>query len=113
VKKLFLIVAFLLLAAPAWAAHTVTLSCTLPADWVAGSSGINFFRGTSAGAETTTPINSTPVTSCAFTDPNVVAGQTYYYTAVQVVSGLTSAKSNETNATVLPYAPSGLTATAN
>ena len=107
-----LIFILLMVCGSAFAAHTVTLSCTLPSDFGAGS-GINFYRGTAAGAEAATPINSTPATTCAFTDPNVVAGQTYYYNATQVVGTLTSPKSNEANETVLPYSPPNFTAVAN
>jgi hypothetical protein len=103
----------LALCVPAMAAgHTVTLSCTLPADWLTGD-GINFYRGTAAGAEGITAINSTPATTCAYTDSNVVAGQTYYYVGTHLANGKESVKSNEANATVLPFAPSGMTAVAN
>lgn len=104
--------ALLVACAPAFGAHTVTLSCTLPSDWGANS-GINWFRGTAAGAEATAPINSTPTTVCAYTDANVIAGQTYFYNATQVVGTLQSPKSNEVSTTVLPYAPLSVTAVAN
>lgn len=101
-----------LLAVPALAAHSVALSCTLPSDWTVNS-GINFYRGSTAGGQTTTPINAAPATTCALTDSNVQAGQTYYYTAIQVVGALQSGPSSEAKATVVPYPPSGLTAVAN
>jgi len=108
----FVICAICAICGPAFAAHSVVLSCTLPSDW-GPNSGINWFRGTAAGGEAPAPINSTPTTTCGYTDFNVVAGQTLFYNATQVVGTLQIVKSNEVNATVLPYAPTGVTATAN
>jgi len=111
------ILALFLLCGSAFAAHSVVLSCTLPSDWGANS-GINWFRGTAAGAESATPMNPTPLTptssaTCTYTDANVVAGQTLFYVATQVVGTTSSVKSNEVSGTVLPYAPVLLPPTVN
>lgn len=68
----------------------------------------NVFRGTSPGAENTTPLNSSPIASTTFTDSTVSLGNTYFYVvqAVETNSGLvlTSANSNEVSA-IFPPAP--------
>jgi len=93
--------------------HSVTLQgCT---DATAGVS-FNFYRGTSAGAESTTPLNATPQATCSFVDTTVVANAVYYYTAKAYLAtaappGL-SGPSNEITVTIppdaTPPAPTGL-----
>jgi len=67
-----------------------------------GIAGYNVYRGTTAGGESTTPLNSSPVSGAAFVDENVQAGQHYFY----VVAGVDSngnpltPDSNEASATV-------------
>jgi hypothetical protein len=80
-------------------AHDVILSWT-----ASGSSGVvgyNIFRGTASGKESTTRLNSSPITGTTYTDSNVIAGQTYYYMITSVSSsGTQSGDSGEVSATV-------------
>src|SRR4029077_2337968 len=76
--------------------------------------GYNIYRGTSPGAESSTPL-ATGVTTTSFTDPTVVNGTTYYYTVAAVNAVGTSQPSNEANATpqaTVPGQPTGLVASA-
>jgi hypothetical protein len=80
--------------------HDVILSWTESAS--PGVAGYFVYRGTSAGGEAPTPLNSTPINGASFTDESVTAGATYYYVATAVASdGVTqSVASNEASATV-------------
>ncbi len=87
--------------------------------WVAGTgtiTGYNIFRGTTVGGESTTPLNSSPLSSSAtsFQDTTVTAGTTYFYVVKAVDSTVSSASSNEATATATlqPGAPTLLTPTA-
>jgi hypothetical protein len=82
--------------------------------------GYNVFRGTVSGAESTTPLNSSPITSTTYTDSTVTLGSspiTYFYVvkAVETAGGVTvaSGPSNEASATFpgIPAAPASLGAT--
>jgi hypothetical protein len=80
--------------------------------------GYNVYRGVAAGAESATSINATPIDvgttgTLSFTDTNVVAGQTYYYTVRATLGGVVSAASSEVSATVPLAVPTGLTASAS
>ena len=72
--------------------------------WTAstGAASYNVYRGTSTGAESTTPL-STGLTGTSFTDSTAANGTTYYYTVAAVNANGTSAMSNEASAT--PAAP--------
>jgi hypothetical protein len=78
-------------------AHWVALSWTASA-----TSGVtyNVFRGTSSGAESTTPLNTTAISGTTYSDANVTSGQTYYYTVEAVNSAGSSAPSNEASAAI-------------
>jgi fibronectin type 3 domain-containing protein len=79
--------------------HDVMLSWTASAS--SGVAGYNIYRGTTSGGESSTALNSTPVTGDTYTDENVTAGATYYYVVMAVSSGgVQSAASNEADATV-------------
>jgi fibronectin type 3 domain-containing protein len=66
-----------------------------------GVTGYYVYRGTTSGAESSTPLNSTPVSGTAFTDESVTAGTTYYYVVKAVSSGDTeSAASTEVSVAV-------------
>jgi hypothetical protein len=82
--------------------HDVILSWT--ASPTSGVVGYYVFRGTTAGGESTTPLNSSPATTINLTyvDSNVTANTTYYYVVTAVASdGVTqSAPSNEASAHV-------------
>ena len=79
--------------------HDVILTWTASA--TSGVTGYNVYRGTASGKESTTPLNSLPITGTTYTDTNVTAGQIYYYmiTAIRS-SGEMSADSGEVSATV-------------
>ena len=74
--------------------------------WVASSTagvtGYNVYRGTTSGGESSTPLNSTPISATIYYDENVKAGVTYYYVLRTVGPADTalSAPSNETVVTV-------------
>ena len=80
--------------------HRVTLV------WIASSTsavvGYNVYRGTAAGAENSSPVNSTPINGPGYTDENVAAGASYYYVfkAVEANGTTQSAASKEASATV-------------
>lgn len=84
--------------------HVVILSWT--ASVTPGVAGYWVYRGTTAGGESSTPLNPTMVTGSVSTfvynDTAVTAGATYYYVVTAVASdGVTqSADSNEVSATV-------------
>jgi fibronectin type 3 domain-containing protein len=80
--------------------HDVILSWT--ASTTTGVTGYNVYRGTTSGGESSTPLNSTPISATTFTDEGVTAGTEYYYQVTSVTSnGSTqSAASPETTAVV-------------
>jgi hypothetical protein len=61
-------------------------SSSVPLSWTASNStgvtGYRIYRGSS-----TTPLNSTPVTTTSYTDTTVAAGTTYSYTVTAIGSG--------------------------
>jgi fibronectin type 3 domain-containing protein len=65
-----------------------------------GATSYNIYRSTTSGGEGTTPY-ATGVTSASYTDSNVTAGTTYYYTIVAVDSAGNSLASTEVSATPL------------
>jgi fibronectin type 3 domain-containing protein len=82
------------LAADSSVPGQVSLTWTAPAGTL---TGYNVYRGTSAGGESTSPLNSTPLGAgvTSYVDSSVVAGNSYYY-VVQAVNGpVASASSNE------------------
>ena len=95
--------------------------------WIASPDGAanptlayNIYRGTTAGGEGSTPINSTPVaagcsntSTCTYTDTPVTLGVTYYYTLKATMGGAVSASSNEISFTVPIAPPSGLSCKSN
>ncbi len=94
---------------------TVTLSWSAPAS-NGGSvvTGYNVYRGTSAGAEASTPVASN-VAGTGFTDTGLANGTTYFYRVAAVNAVGTSPTSNEASATpraTVAGAPTALTATA-
>ena len=78
----------------------------------AGATSYDVYRGTSTGAESSTPIAT--VTGAAYVDTSVTNGTAYFYTVAAVNLAGMSGPSNEASATPLPPAPSaptGLSAT--
>jgi fibronectin type 3 domain-containing protein len=88
--------------------QTVALAGTATHDviltWSAspGAAGYDIYRGSSSGGESSTPLNSAPVTGPSYTDTTVQAGQTYYYkiTAVAANGSTQSGSSSEASVTV-------------
>jgi hypothetical protein len=79
--------------------HDVVLTWTSSPS--SGVSGYDIFRGTTSGGESTTPLNSSPVSGANYVDANVTAGTTYYYVVTAVASsGTQSPASNEASAAV-------------
>jgi fibronectin type 3 domain-containing protein len=80
--------------------HDVIL--TWNASTTPGIAGYNVYRGTSSEGESSTPLNSTPLSGATFTDSNVTAGGQYSYVVTAVASdgSSQSANSNEVSATV-------------
>ena len=63
----------------------VTLSWDPPAsDGGPSASGYNVYQGTSAGGETGTPVNHSPVTSTSYQVTGLTNGSTYYFTVKAV-----------------------------
>jgi endoglucanase Acf2 len=88
----------------------IDLSWTAPSGTV---TGYYVYRGTSAGAESATPLNSSPVTATTFRDTTVAAFTTYFYTVRAVNTGGASAASSEANATTATDLALGAPATAS
>jgi titin len=80
--------------------HDVILTWT--ASPTAGILGYNIYRGTTAGGESTTPLNSTPVNATTYVDTTVTAGIKYFYVVTAVAGNGTTqgSPSNEASATV-------------
>jgi len=76
---------------------TVTLSWTAPTG-TTGTITYNVFRGTSAGAESTTPI-VTGLSGLSYTNTGLTNGTTYYYYVKSVSGTAASTASNEASAT--------------
>jgi hypothetical protein len=56
------------------------IQLTWAASTSAGVTGYNIYRGTAAGGESSTPLNTGgPVSGLSFADTNTVSGTTYYY----------------------------------
>lgn len=121
-KTISLLIATVMLAATAALAqsgHGVNLNWTAPTVIPTGAY-INIYRGTAAGGEAPTAINSTGInpTALAFTDSNVLANTKYFYIARECDIDLATSKevcsspSNEASATV-PLGSADLTAPAS
>ncbi|MCX6628088.1 MAG: DUF1800 family protein [Candidatus Solibacter sp.] len=82
----------------------VTLSWTA----VAGAASYNIFRGTAAGAESTTAI-ATGVTGATYTNTGLTNGTAYFFKVAAVNAGGVSPLSNEATATPAPPAPAAPT----
>src|SRR6266487_2473446 len=92
----------------------VTLSWAAPAsDGGSPVSGYNVYQGTSAGGETGTPVNGSPVTATSYTVTGLVNGITYYF-KVTAVNGVGEGPGAEVKAVpvTVPDAPAGLVAVA-
>jgi fibronectin type III domain protein len=73
--------------------------------WAAAAgtiTGYNIYRGTTAGGESTTPLNSTPLSAStlSFHDTTALPGNTYYYTVKALDSPILGTASNEVSLTM-------------
>ncbi len=95
------------LTAAAGTGSQVNLSWTAPTSGTV--TGFNVYRGTSAGGESTTPLNATPLPAgtSAYADATALPGNTYFYTIKALDGPAASAASNEAS---LAVAASGTTA---
>jgi fibronectin type 3 domain-containing protein len=78
----------------------------------AGATSYNIYRGSTSGGEGQTPYR-TGVSSSSFVDTGVVSGGTYFYQVSAVGAGGESPKSAEVSATLVPAAPTNVSATAS
>jgi endoglucanase Acf2 len=67
-----------------------------------GTTGYYIYRGTTVGGESTTPLNSTAVTTTTYNDTTASPYTTYFYIVKAVNTGGTSAASNEASGTTSP-----------
>jgi fibronectin type 3 domain-containing protein len=106
--KPLLALLLLVLALPGVAfAHSVALTCS---DSDPSVVSYHFYRATVSGGPYA-QIDTSTITSCAFTDTLITLGATYYYVVKAVnSSGDQSAYSNESKAVIpqAPQAPTGL-----
>ena len=80
--------------------HDVMLSWT--ASTSSGVVGYNVYRGTSSGGESSTPVNSSPISTTSFADQNVTPGAQYFYIVTAVSSNGTT-QSSASPETVRPF----------
>jgi hypothetical protein len=100
-------------AAPASLTVTAGSSTTANLSWTTAGgtiTGYNVYRGTTAGGESTTPINSSPLSASAtsFVDTTGVAGNTYYYVVKALNGPAVSPASNEASV-AMPTGSSNIT----
>ena len=77
--------------------HNVALSWSASS----GATGYDVYRSTTSGSFGSSPVNSSPVACCAYTDASVTAGTTYYYVTTALNSaGLQSGYSNQVTAAI-------------
>lgn len=84
--------------------HSITLTWTNPTTGTPPTS-VDVFRGTAAGAESTTPIANVPSPGASYTDTSGTAGVTYFYVVKEKNQFGSSAASNEVSALFLGDAP--------
>ena len=91
------------------AAPTLSLttgSSSVALSWTASANATSYtlLRGTSSGGETQLVAN---LTGTSYTDSNVTAGSTYFYTVQAFAGSIASKVSNEVKATIPGQAPTG------
>lgn len=85
-------------------AHSVNLQ------WAASSDAVDgylIYRGSKAGQEATTPLNTTLVTGTSYDDTTAVAGQSFYVVKSSL-DGVLSIVSNEVSVSLPPAPPTNL-----
>jgi hypothetical protein len=83
--------------------HTVTLNCTPSTS--PGVTGNNFYRGSTPGGESATPLNATPTGPCTWIDGSVIGTNSYYYTVkayCPTCNPTLSVASNEVGPVLIP-----------
>ncbi len=100
------------LTASAVASNDIHLSWTAPSSNI---TGYYVYRGTTSGGESSTPLNSTPLSASvtSFDDQTVSAGTQYYYKIQAIDSTAASSLSSEANATTSSTGPTAPTAPTN
>ncbi len=93
-------------AAPTNLTATAVSSTTADLSWTAAAgtiTGYNVYRGTTVGGESTTPINSSPLSAGAtsYADTTAVAGNTYYY-VVKAINGIAVSPASTETGTTMP-----------
>jgi len=95
---------------------TIALAWTAPAsDGGSSINGYNVYEGSTPGGESSTPVNSSLVTTTSLTVTDLFNGVAYYFTVKAVNSEGSSAASDEASAIPVvtsPGPPAGLTASA-
>ncbi len=89
-------------AAPTQVSATVSYAYEIDLSWTAPSgsvTGYNIYRGTSAGGEAATPLNTTPITDTTYQDTTVTPGNSYYYVVEAVNPAGSSSPSSEVSVT--------------
>ncbi|HVB09505.1 MAG TPA: stalk domain-containing protein, partial [Bacillota bacterium] len=74
-------------ASPTVSAQASAGGAALSWSAVPGASGYYVYRGTTTGGEGSTPLMDFPLTATQYTDTQVTAGQTYFYTVTAVFGG--------------------------
>lgn len=100
-------------AAPTGLTFTGSSTGSVTLAWTAssGATSYNIFDATTSGAEGATPV-VTGVSGTTGTVGSLIAGKQYFFTVAAVNAGGSSAPSAQAAGTVVPAAPTGLTATA-
>jgi len=107
---------------PGWAATTIAVpsglstssgngSITLTWTPTAGASTYNVYQSSATGGEGNTPVKI-GITAGSAQIGGLTSGSKYFFKVTAVYSGVESSQSSEVGATVLPAAPTSLTATA-
>ncbi len=103
--KVFAISVVATVAAPTSLTAKAASTTTVNLSWTAATgtiTGYNIYRGTTAGGESLTPINSSPLpaTATSYADSTTLPGNTYYYVIKAVNGAGVSPVSNEAKATL-------------